>query len=148
VTWWQWSKIDRVPLVRTSGALSGQNVSEFVFNFDDSYRVSIGANYKLNPAWMLKFGVAYDQTPVPNAESRTVRLPDSDRYWLSAGAKFQMSKAGALDFGYTFIKADDPDINNNQGTGLPAPGTPANGLVRGSYKADVHIFGVQYQHSF
>jgi len=77
-----------------------------------------------------------------------VRLPDSDRYWLSAGAKFQMSKAGALDFGYTFIKADDPDINNNQGTGLPTATTPANGLVRGSYKADVHILGVQYQHSF
>jgi long-chain fatty acid transport protein len=144
VTWWQWSKIQRVPLVRTSGTLSGQNAGEFVFNFDDTYRVSIGANYRLNPAWMLKLGFAYDQTPVPNAESRTVRLPDSDRYWFSAGAKYQMSKAGALDLGYTFIKADDADINNNQGTGAP----PAAGLVRGSYKADVHIFGVQYQHSF
>jgi long-chain fatty acid transport protein len=144
VTWWQWSKIDRVPLVRTSGALSGQPVSTFVFSFDDSYRVSIGGNYKLNPAWMLKAGFAYDQTPVPSAEARTVRLPDSDRYWFSAGAKYQMSKAGALDFGYTYIKADDPDIRNNQGTGAP----PSAGFVSGSYKADVHIFGLQYQHSF
>jgi long-chain fatty acid transport protein len=140
-TWWHWSKIQQVPLVRTS---NGSTVSTFVFNFDDSWRLSIGANYKLNPAWMLKFGAAYDQTPVPNAETRTVRLPDSDRYWFSAGAKWRMSPAGALDFGYTFIKADDADIRNNQGTGAP----PANGFVSGSYKADVHIFGVQYQHSF
>jgi long-chain fatty acid transport protein len=144
VTWWQWSKIDRVPLVRTSGALSGTPVSTFVFNFDDTFRLSIGANYRLDPAWMLKFGVAYDQTPVPNAETRTVRLPDSDRFWLSAGAKYQLSKAGAIDFGYTFVKADDTDIRNNQGTGAP----PSAGFVSGSYKADVHIFGLQYQHSF
>jgi long-chain fatty acid transport protein len=144
VTWWQWSKIDRVPLVRTSGSLSGQPVSTFVFSFDDTYRVSIGANYKLNPTWLLKVGAAYDQTPVPSAEARTVRLPDSDRYWLSAGAKYQMSRASAFDFGYTYIKADDADIRNNQGTGAP----PSAGFVSGSYKADVHIFGLQYQHSF
>jgi long-chain fatty acid transport protein len=146
VTWWQWSKIERVPLVRTDGALAGTPVSTFVFNFDDSWRTSIGANYKLDAAWMLKLGFAYDQTPVPSAEERTVRLPDSDRYWFSAGAKYQMSRSGALDFGYTFIKADDADIRNNQGTGLP-PG-PSAGFVSGSYEAEVHIFGIQYQHSF
>lgn len=140
VTWWQWSKIDRVPLVRTSGSLSGTPVSTFVFAFEDTYRVSVGGNYKLNPAWMLKFGFAYDQTPVPSAEQRTVRLPDNDRYWFSAGAKWQMSRAGALDFGYTYIKADDADIRNNQ--------QPTAGFVSGSYKADVHVFGLQYQHSF
>jgi long-chain fatty acid transport protein len=145
VTWWQWSKIQRVPLVRTN---NGQQVGQFVFDFDDSYRVSIGANYKLNPAWMLKFGFAYDQTPVPSAEQRTVRLPDNDRYWYSAGAKFQMSKSGALDFGYTFVQVKDADIRNNQGTGIASLTAPQNGFVSGSYKATVNIFGVQYQHSF
>ena len=73
VTWWQWSKIDRVPLVRTSGALSGTPVSTFVFNFDDTFRLSIGANYRLDPAWMLKFGVAYDQTPVKDLDRKIMR---------------------------------------------------------------------------
>lgn len=144
LTWWHWSKIKQVPLVRTDGSLSGTPVSTFVFNFDDTWRVSIGANYKLDAAWTLKLGAAFDQTPVPNAETRTVRLPDSDRYWLSAGAKYQLSRVGALDFGYTFVKIRDADISNNQGTGAP----PAAGFVNGSYKAHVHILGVQYQHSF
>jgi long-chain fatty acid transport protein len=145
VTWWQWSKIQTVPLVRTN---NGQQVGAFVFNFDDSIRVSIGANYKLDNAWTLKFGVAYDQTPVPSAEQRTVRLPDNDRYWLSAGAKWQMSKSGALDFGYSFIQVKDADIRNNQGTGVASLTAPQNGFVSGTYKATVNVFGVQYQHSF
>jgi long-chain fatty acid transport protein len=72
-----------------------------------------------------------------------VRLPDSDRYWLSAGAKYQITRAGAIDVGYTFIKARDADINNNQGVGATGMG-----LVNGTYEATVHILGLQYQHSF
>jgi long-chain fatty acid transport protein len=141
VTWWQWSKIQQQPLVRTSGTQSGRTLETLTFNFDDSWRVSIGANYKLDSAWTLKFGAAYDQTPVPNAESRTVRLPDSDRYWLSTGAKWAMSRNGALDFGYTYIQAQDADINNNQAA-------TGKGVVNGTYKASVHVLGVQYQHTF
>jgi len=144
VTWWKWSNIKSQPVVRTDGPISGATLSTLTFNFDDTYRLSIGANYTLSQQWKLKVGLAYDQTPVPNAESRSVRLPDSDRYWLSAGAKYQMSKAGALDFGYTYVQAKDADINNIQNT----PPTAANGNVIGTYKASVHVLGVQYQHSF
>ena len=51
-----------------------------------------------------------------------------------------MSPTGALDFGYTFIKARDAAINSNQGTGATGIG-----LVNGTYKADVHLLGVQYR---
>ncbi|HXM82001.1 MAG TPA: outer membrane protein transport protein [Burkholderiales bacterium] len=141
LTWWHWSKIKQLPLVRSSGAASGATLSTLTFNFDDTWRASIGANYKLNGPWTLKLGAAYDQTPVPNPESRTVRLPDADRYWLSAGAAYQISRNGKLDFGYTLVTAKNADINNNQmATGA--------GIINGSYKAHVHVLGVQYQHTF
>jgi len=141
LTWWHWSKIKQLPVVRTSGPANGTTLSTLTFNFDDTWRASIGANYKLNGPWTLKLGAAYDQTPVPNAESRTVRLPDNDRYWLSAGAAYQVSRNGKLDFGYTLVSVKNADINNDQrATGA--------GLVNGSYKAHVHVLGVQYQHSF
>jgi long-chain fatty acid transport protein len=141
LTWWHWSKIKQLPLVRSSGAASGSTVSTLTFNFDDTWRASIGANYKLNGPWTLKLGAAYDQTPVPNAESRSVRLPDNDRYWLSAGAAYQVSRNGKLDFGYTLVSVKNADINNDQ----TATG---GGIVNGSYKAHIHVLGVQYQHSF
>ena len=141
LTWWHWSKIKQLPLVRTSGPANGTTLSTLTFNFDDTWRASIGAHYKLNGPWTLKLGAAYDQTPVPNAETRSVRLPDSDRYWLSAGAKYQVSRNGVLDFGYTLVTARNTTINNDQrATGA--------GLINGTYKAHVHVLGVQYQHSF
>jgi len=144
VTWWHWSRIKSQPVVRTDGPVSGATLSTLTFNFDDTYRLSVGANYKLSQPWTLKVGLAYDQTPVPNAESRTVRLPDSDRYWFSLGAKYQASRNGAIDFGYTFIQARDANINNIQNT----PPTAANGNIVGTYKATVNVFGLQYQHTF
>ena len=89
----------------------------------------------------LKFGVAFDQTPVRSAEERTVRLPDSDRYWLSAGLKWALAKSDALDFGYSYVKFKDADINNNQAA-------LGRGIVNGTYKASVNVFGIQYQHTF
>ncbi len=58
-----------------------------MLDFDDSWRYSIGANYKLNDRWVLKGGVAYDETPVKGATTRSVRLPDNDRIWVSLGGR-------------------------------------------------------------
>jgi long-chain fatty acid transport protein len=143
VMYWRWSKIKRIQLVRDGAASSGATQDTLTFNFDDSWRLSAGAHYKLNPSWTLKLGAAYDQSPVPNAESRTVRLPDNDRIWLTVGAKYQMSRAGALDIGYAYIKVRNADINHTAVTTVPTRGT-----VNGTYKADVHVIGVQYQHTF
>jgi long-chain fatty acid transport protein len=138
VTWTHWARIKSLPVLRDSGATVG---TPLTFNFRDSWRLSAGANYRMDPKWTLKMGVAYDQTPVPNDTSRSVRLPDSDRYWLSFGAKYQLTARDALDFGYTYITARDTNINNNQAaSGL--------GIITGTYKAHVHLLGLQYQHTF
>jgi long-chain fatty acid transport protein len=137
VTWTQWSRIKRLPLIRDSGA----TLDTLSFNFKDALRYSIGANYKLNSPWTLKMGAAFDESPVPNAEDRSVRLPDNDRYWLSFGASYDASRSSRLDFGYTYVGVKNADINNNQTA-------QARGIVHGAYKASVNILSIQYQHSF
>jgi long-chain fatty acid transport protein len=140
-TWTHWSRIQQLPLVRSSGTQSGATLDTLTFAFKNTWRVSVGANYKLANAWTLKAGAAYDQSPVPSAEARTVRLPDSDRYWLTFGARWQPSRSSMLDLGYAFIKVKDADINNNQNAA-------GRGTVTGSYEATVNVFGAQYQHTF
>ncbi|MBV9362095.1 MAG: porin, partial [Betaproteobacteria bacterium] len=140
-TFTRWSKIQSLPLVRTSGTQNGATLDTFVFNFRDTWRVSLGGNYKLGGPWTLKAGVAYDQSPVPDAATRSVRLPDEDRTWLSAGAVYQVSKNDKLDFGYSYIRVKDADINNNQAA-------TGKGVVTGTYNADIQLIGVQYQHTF
>jgi long-chain fatty acid transport protein len=141
VTWWHWSKINQLPLVRTDGPFSGSTLDTLVLNLKDVWRLSAGANYKLSGPLTLKVGVAYDQSPVRSADTRTVRLPDSDRYWLSAGLKYTVSKSGVLDVGYSYVKFKNADINNNQAL-------LGRGIVNGSYDAKVHVLGIQYQHTF
>jgi long-chain fatty acid transport protein len=138
ITWTGWSVIKSLPLVRDTGA----TLDTLTFNFRDTMRYSGGARYRMNDAWMLKMGVAYDQTPVPDAASMSVRLPDSDRTWLSFGAKYKVSNAGAIDLGYSYIRAKNTAIANNQNI------TNVRGNIDGTYSGSVNIFGVQYSHAF
>ena len=138
-TWTHWSRIRQLPLVRTSGTQSGQALDTLTFNYNDVWRFSAGANYKLGQAWVLKAGIAFDKSPVPNAETRSVRLPDNDRTWYSIGAAYRFSRSSKLDVGYTYVDAKDADINNTQA---------GKGTVNGTYNAKVHVFGLQYQHTF
>ena len=149
-TFTRWSEINRVNIVNsTNGTLR----DSLVLDFDDTWRYSLGANYKLNESWTLKGGVAFDQSPVKGATTRSVRLPDNDRTWVSLGAQMKIAQSGRLDFGYSHLFIKNADINftrSQQAPGFttptPAPGTAST--VAGSYKGSVDILSVQYSISF
>jgi long-chain fatty acid transport protein len=138
VTWTGWSNIKALPLVRETGA----TLDTLRFNFKDTLRYGIGASYRRGSAWTFKVGVAFDESPVPGAADRSVRLPDNDRTWLSVGAKYRLSRNAAIDAGLSFIKVKDAPIDNNQNLGN------VRGRVNGSYEAHVSILSVQYAASF
>ena len=106
-----------------------------------SYRYGVGANYRHSDAWTFKMGVAFDQTPV-NDTDRTPRLPDQDRTWLSFGAKYGISNDTGVDFGYAHLFIKEAPINQNAGNPV------AFGVINGTYKGSVDIFGVQLSHRF
>jgi long-chain fatty acid transport protein len=137
VQWTGWSVFKELTFVRTTGALLKTTPE----NFDDTWRVAVGATYHWNDAWSFRGGLAWDQSPV-NTPDRTPRLPDGDRYWISVGAQYKFNRNLALDAGFTYIPVRDPDINQNDGS------TPANGLIKGTYDANVMIFSAQITYTF
>ena len=138
VSWTGWSSIPKLDvLVASTGALA-QSLDT---NFRDTWRVAVGANYQYTETVKLKFGVAYDQTPVKGPDSRLVSLPDNDRTWLSAGAQWALSKGSTLDFGVTYLYLKDADINNNQ-SGFN------RGIVTGTYNDSAWLLGLQYSVAF
>ena len=141
VSWTGWSKIDKLDIVRTSGALTGATVQTLDTDFRDTWRIALGANYRLDDAWKLKFGVAYDQTPVKSAATRLVSLPDSNRTWLTVGGQWKADKVSTLDLGVAYLYVPEPKINNDQ----LADG---RGTVTGVYDARVWILGAQYSRAF
>ena len=138
LTWTGWSSVQQLEIIRTSGALSGQTLSTLRFQWDDTLRYAVGANYKMSPQTKLRFGLAFDETPTKD-ETRTPRLPDQDRTWVALGVQYKPSKTGILDVGYAHEFIDDAKINNSQG---------AAGQLTGTFKNKADIFSVQYAHSF
>ena len=107
------------------------------FNYDNSWRIAWGAAYKASEAAKIKFGIAYDRTPVRDAD-RSARVPDNSRLWLSLGGQWNAGRHGKLDLGYSYLYVRDPDIN------MTKNGT----TLRGSYDASAHIVGLQYSVGF
>jgi long-chain fatty acid transport protein len=134
ISWTGWSSVPKVDIIRKA---DGAVVQRLDTAFNDSWRVALGANYQLNNAWKLKFGIAFDQTPVPDASHRLVSLPDNDRTWLSFGAQWKPSKEGTLDLGASYLFVKDTDINAVGAT-----------TVKGTYDSNVWILGAQYSRSF
>lgn len=127
-----WSSIQQLQVVRSTGSI----LSTTPENFRDTWRFSVGANYRYTDQWTFRGGLAFDQSPVRDAE-RTPRLPDNDRTWIAAGAQYKFSPAIAVDFAWAYIFVKDPNMNQNAGSTL------ANGLISGSYKSNVNIVGLQ-----
>ncbi|MBI3044601.1 MAG: outer membrane protein transport protein [Betaproteobacteria bacterium] len=147
ITWTGWSSVKQLVIVRTSatgaGAAAGSTLSTLLFNWKDTWRFGVGANYRMNDRTKFRFGVALDETPT-NDVDRTPRLPDQDRTWVAVGMQYRLSKAGVLDLGYAHEFVKDARVNNT----VPGFATCAAGCLTGSFDNEADIFSVQYSHSF
>ncbi len=140
ISWTGWSSIPKVEIMNKRTKTVAQTLDT---KFDDTWRVALGANYQLNPTVKLKFGVAYDQTPVPDKEHRLVSLPDNDRIWLSFGTQWKPNKESTLDLGVSYLYVKNTKIDNNGNTSLPP-----TGRIRGEFDSNVWIIGGQYSMAF
>lgn len=144
VTWTDWSVVNTLYVDHQQ---TGAPLQKLSYNFEDTWRIGLGANYQYNDAWKLRFGVAYDKAPVGSDADRTMTLPDSDRTWLSFGAKYALSKTSSLDFGYTHIFFDDASTARAVTTGYPGAETLRQ-TIRSDIKTVADIVSVQYNHTF
>jgi long-chain fatty acid transport protein len=140
-TWTGWSVIDSIAVQNKS---TNATVATLSYNFKDTWRYGIGANYKLNDQWKLRTGLAYDQSPVKSDADRTMTLPDSDRTWLSFGARYSLSKASSIDMGYTHLFFKDASTNREV---RASTGTLLQ-TVKGDFKTSADLFSLQYNQKF
>jgi long-chain fatty acid transport protein len=136
-TWTGWSSIQELKFERQG---AGATLPATELKFKDSWRVGLGAEWQINNAWLARFGIAYDKTPVQD-EFRTPRLPDESRWWLSVGGRYSFAPNWAADFGYTYLIIEDASINlTNE--------TARLGNLVGNVTATTHILGAQVRWSF
>jgi long-chain fatty acid transport protein len=139
-TYTRWESIQSLDIVRSDDS----PLTSVPLAFENTWRAGVGANVKLNEAFTLRLGTAYDKAPVQD-EFRTPRLPDNDRIWAAGGFEWKLSQRARVDVGYAHIFIDDaPSSLPNQAT---ATSTPVGALV-GTYNAKVDILGAQLTLSF
>lgn len=80
--------------------------------WEDVNKYSVGASYKLSDKLTGRAGFAYDESPVPNNEVRSPRIPDEDRVWISMGLSYAMSESLDLHVSYLNVSVSDPHIDN------------------------------------
>ncbi|MFO7275510.1 MAG: OmpP1/FadL family transporter [Pseudomonadota bacterium] len=142
VMWTNWSEVSRIAALNPATGLP-RDVLEF--GFEDAWRIAFGIGYRASERWSFRAGTAWDESPVTD-RTRTVRLPDANRWWLSLGARWQPTERFTVDAGYVHLFVDDPDILHVRGQ-LGAPESFTS-VVRGTYDSAVDILSVQLSWSF
>jgi long-chain fatty acid transport protein len=137
-TWTDWSTVPGVVFIYERPTTAGGPTS-LPLGFEDSWRLGLGLNYYHNDHLTFRTGVAFDESPVPNAELRSARLPGNDRTWLSFGASYQFNDRMSADFGYAHLFVDDTRINRTSET---------SGTLVGEYDSNADIVSLQINYQF
>jgi long-chain fatty acid transport protein len=128
--WENWSQFGKVDVAVTGS----QNSPSLTTNIDynDTYHVAIGNQYRLNPEWLLNSGLSYDSSMV-SAANRSITLPVGAMYKFGMGADWRMNPKVKLGFSYELLYSGDLSVSQDRG--------PLAGQVTGAYKdAMIHFF--------
>jgi long-chain fatty acid transport protein len=109
-------------------------------NWDNSYKFSLGFNYRYSDVWTFRGGIAYDESPISGVKYRTPRIPDNNRKWIAGGFTYSVSPTLSLDFALahlyvnkTYLDSTDVSFGHN---------------LEGSYKLDANILSAQANWTF
>lgn len=136
ITWTGWGSFRELRIKYDNPAQPDSVTTE---EWKNTLRYAIGMNYRGYPKWVIRAGIAYDETPVPNSQRRTPRIPDNNRLWLSFGGGYQLNESMLMDFGYSHLSIRDVDIDNEFEASSPQLGS----TLKGTYDSSVDILSLQ-----
>ena len=132
--WDNWSRFGEVEVALTGGQNNPSLTT--TTNYNDTYHVAVGTQYRLNPEWLLNGGFAYDSSMV-SAANRSLALPTGATYKFGMGANWLMSPKIKLGFSYELAYMGDMAVSQNRG--------PLAGQVSGEFKNTmIHFFAFTF----
>ena len=126
----RWSRYDQLVVEFDNGLPTAVEEN----GWHDSNRYSLGMNYLWQEGWLVRAGISYDQTPIPDAEHRSPRVPDSDKLSLGLGSRVALNDRLDLDLAVFHTLPAKADINNTDSTGH---------TLEGSYEVQTTYLSVQ-----
>ncbi|TKB55530.1 OmpP1/FadL family transporter [Ferrimonas aestuarii] len=105
--WTQWSNFDQIDVYNNDSDRTALKV----YNWEDSWFLSIGGTYTINEKWTLRAGYAHDQGVVNDYPS--VSIPDSDRAWYTFGVGYNLSPKSTIDLGVAIVEGETTEVVEN-----------------------------------
>jgi long-chain fatty acid transport protein len=137
--WTQWSNLNELRVRFEDGGPLLASDSVIKTDWRDAWWGALGTSYEINCHWVIRGGIAYDESPAKSEQFATPRIPDSNRLWLSVGATYHINYHFSVNASYSHIFAQDTSIH------IPAtsPQGAASGTLNANYSSQrVDIIGV------
>jgi long-chain fatty acid transport protein len=130
-----WSRFENLKVYREADQALTTFVRE---DWQDVYRYALGLAHKYNQNLTLRTGLAYDESPIPNAR-RTLRIPTQDTTWLAFGGQYRLGDSLTFDAGYAHLFMDDASINEERNF----VGQAFVAQAKGEASVSIDIFSLQ-----
>jgi len=104
--WTNWSRFKSIDVVLedTGDVLSTPQ------NWNDSWRIAVGGSFKLNPQWLLRAGLAFEKTPIPDSTA-SLDFAFDDYKAISVGFSYEPSDTITIDAGLQHTMSFDRDTS-------------------------------------
>ena len=148
VTWTRHSRFNKAELVfeNEKAVVKGKSDRTTITpNWRNTYKVGLGGSYQISEPLQLRAGIAFDKSPVRNADYRMNSLPDGNRIWFSVGAKYQLGKNHVIDAAYSHIHINDTVYRTGKASGNDVD---SRGASSAHFKNKADILGLQYTYKF
>lgn len=148
VTWTRHSRFDKAELVfeKEKTIVNGKSDRTTITpDWRNTYKVGFGGSYQISEPLQLRAGIAFDKSPVRNADYRMNSLPDGNRIWFSAGMKYHIGKNHVVDAAYTHIHINDTTYRTAKASGNDVD---SKGASSARFKNHADIIGLQYTYKF
>jgi long-chain fatty acid transport protein len=129
-----WSSYEELDI-----SINGASTGAALKDWQDTWRLGIGAEYALTPAWDLRAGYVYDETPI-RTERADYMVPANDRQLFCAGLGWH-DQSWSLDLGYTYLLIKD----RKDATIYGSDGTPETADFE---DGDAHLLGLCVAYRF
>ena len=132
--WQQWSQFGQVQL----GVDNASNPTSLTtdLDFDDTWHVALGAQYKLSEPWLLNFGIAYD-SGLQDSSNVSPSLPVNSAWRFGVGAEHHASKTFTWGVAAEYLYGGTLDTNLQSRVPVALGG---RGNVVGSYDSTATVF--------
>ncbi|HXA46210.1 MAG TPA: OmpP1/FadL family transporter [Burkholderiaceae bacterium] len=146
VTWTRNSRLTNLNIQFPGTAEGDETIRQ---EWKNTYRLSLGANYRVNQALTLRTGIAFDQAPVTSPQLTDPALPDSNRHWFSAGLNYKIDAHSSIDAAYSYVAFKDALVDYTNGCSPIMTTCTGNGeTTLGKYSTDIQFVGVSYNYMF